>query len=122
MAQMEQAGHSVNGLLKKADKGIITRVEGIVSQNEAAIGTAIGDFQKAMQTANVFLEKGSSLVRGTDESQVQLRRHMLVIAQNLEKASENLQRLIDLLADQPSQLMFGQPPVPRKIEPEIDTW
>lgn len=120
MAHMEEAGHSVNGLLEKADKGL-TRVEGIVSQNEQAIGVAIGDFQKAMETANVFLEKGSSLVRGTDESQAQLRRHMLVIAQNLEKASENLQRLIDLLADQPSQLVFGQPPVPRKIEPEIDT-
>jgi phospholipid/cholesterol/gamma-HCH transport system substrate-binding protein len=120
MANVEEAGGSVNALLKKADNGL-TRVEGIVSQNEQAIGVAIGDFQKAMQTANVFLEKGSSLVRGTDESQAQLRGHMLVIAQNLEKASENLQRLIDLLADQPSQLVFGQPPVPRKIEPEIDT-
>jgi len=43
---------------------------------------------------------------------------MLVVARNLEKASENLERLIDLLADQPSQLMFGQPPAPRQVELE----
>jgi len=119
MAQVEQTGESVNALLKKADRGL-SRVDGIVSRNEEAIGMAIGDFQKAMETANVFLEKGSSLVSGTDESQAQLRRHMLVIAQNLEKASENLQRLIDLLADQPSQLVFGQPPEPRRVDPEVD--
>ena len=118
LANVEEAGHSVNALLKKADKGL-NRVEGLVSQNEQAIGMAVEDFQKAMQTANVLLEDGASLVRGTNESQAQVRRHMLVIAQNLEKASEDLQRLIDLLADHPSQLMFGQPPVPRKVEPEI---
>jgi len=119
MAQAEEAGQSINNLLDKADKGL-AHVEGIVTENEKAIGSAINDFQRAMETANTFLEKGASLVSGTHESQAQLRRHMLVIAQNLEQASENLQRLIDLLADHPSQLVFGQPPAPRKVEPEID--
>ncbi len=119
MATMEQAGQSINVLLGKANRGL-TRVEDIVSGNEAAIGTAIDDFKRAMATANVFLEKGSALVSGTDDSQAQLRRHLLVIAQNMERASENLQRLIDLLSDQPSQLVFGDPPVPRKVEREID--
>jgi phospholipid/cholesterol/gamma-HCH transport system substrate-binding protein len=120
MTQVAEAGHSVNALLKKADQGL-TRMDSIVSNNEEAIGTAIGDFHQAMATANVLLEKGSSLVSETGESQDQLRRHMLVIAQNLEKASANLQRLIDLLADHPSQLVFGQPPVPRNVAPEIDS-
>lgn len=93
-------------------------VEGIVGENEKTIKTAIEDFGQAMGQANILLEKGSSLVGGTADSQSHLRRHLLLIAQNLEKASENLQRLIDILADQPSQLIFGQPPVPRKVEPE----
>ncbi len=118
MAEVEQAGVSVNALLQKADKGL-TRVGGIVDDNEKAIGSAIEDFRRAMETANTFLEKGSSLISGTDDSQSQLRRHMLVIVQNLEKASGNLQRLIDLLSDHPSQLMFGQPPAPRTVAPEV---
>jgi phospholipid/cholesterol/gamma-HCH transport system substrate-binding protein len=93
-------------------------VEGIVADNQKTIKTAVEDFGQAMEEANTLLEKGSSLVSGTADSHSHLRRHLLLIAQNLEKASENLQRLVDLLADHPSQLMFGQPPLPRKVEPE----
>ena len=93
-------------------------VEGIVAENQKTIKTAVEDFGEAMEEANTLLEKGSSLVSGTADSHSHLRRHLLLIAQNLEKASENLQRLVDLLADHPSQLMFGQPPLPRKVEPE----
>lgn len=93
-------------------------VEGIVAENQKTIKTAVQDFGQAMEEANTLLEKGSSLVSGTADSHSHLRRHLLLIAQNLEKASENLQRLVDLLADHPSQLMFGQPPLPRKVEPE----
>lgn len=93
-------------------------VEGIVAENQKTIKTAVEDFGLAMEEANTLLEKGSSLVSGTADSHSHLRRHLLLIAQNLEKASENLQRLVDLLADHPSQLMFGQPPLPRKVEPE----
>ena len=53
-----------------------------------------------------------------DASQTQLRRHLVVVAQNLEKASEDLQRLLDVLSKHPSQLMFGEPPRPRMVEPE----
>ena len=93
-------------------------VEGIVAENQKTIKTAVEDFGRAMEEANTLLEKGSSLVSGTADSHSHLRRHLLLIAQNLEKASENLQRLVDLLADHPSQLMFGQPPLPRKVELE----
>lgn len=38
------------------------------------------------------------------------------LASSLEKASTNLNRLLDRIADQPSQLLFGEPPPPREIE------
>ena len=50
-----------------------------------------------------FLEKGTLLASGTNHSFSQLQRHLLVVAQNLGQASENLNRLIELLADHPSQ-------------------
>jgi len=85
---------------------------------QATIKAAIEDFKLAMENANIFLEKGSSLVSATDDSLAHLKRHLLVIAQNLEKASDNLNRVVELLADQPSQLLFGEPPSPRIVEPE----
>ena len=38
------------------------------------------------------------------------------LASSFEKASTNLNRLLDRIADQPSQLLFGEPPPPREIE------
>jgi hypothetical protein len=42
--------------------------------------------------------------------------HLVVAAQNLELASENLNQLMELLADHPSQLLFGEPPKPRNLD------
>jgi hypothetical protein len=38
------------------------------------------------------------------------------VAQNLEKASENLNQIMELLEEQPSQFIFGEPPVHRTVE------
>jgi phospholipid/cholesterol/gamma-HCH transport system substrate-binding protein len=124
MASVEGASHSLNTLLRKARKSLnrventLAHVEGIVTEKDEEIKAAIGDFRLAMEKANVFLEKGSLLVSGTDDAITQLKRHLLVVVQNLERASEDLTRLTELVADQPSQLIFGQPPDPRKVEPE----
>ncbi len=125
MASAEGAGQSLNTLMKKAGKSMdrventVVRVERIVAGKEREIKAAIGDFRAAMENANIFMEKGSSLISGTDDSITHLRQHMLVIAKNLEKASENLDRLTELLVQQPSRLIFGEPPMPRKVEQEI---
>ena len=41
-----------------------------------------------------------------------------MFTENLEKATDNLNILMELLSDHPSQLLFGEPPPGRKIEPE----
>lgn len=110
---MRKAGRSMNRVEKT-----LARVEGIVEDKENVIKAAIDDFRLAMKNANVFLKKGSSLVTGTNETLTQLKGHLLVVAQNMEIASENLNRLAELLADQPSQLLFGEPPPRREIEPD----
>lgn len=116
LASAEDASQSLNTMLNKADSSL-SRVEGIVTEKEETIKTAIEDFKEAIKNANIFLEKGALLASGTDHSFSHLQRHLLVVAQNLEQASENLNRLIELLSDHPSQLMFGEPPLPRKVEP-----
>jgi len=117
IATVEKTGENLNALVLRADKGL-GHIEGLVGDNESTISTAIDDFGKAMANANTLLEKSTALVSGTDASQTQLRRHLIAIAQNLETASEDLQRMMDLVADQPSRLMFGQPPTPRTMESE----
>jgi len=115
LASAETAGESVNRLLDKADR-TLARVQGIVSGKEEAIKTGLDNFSRAMENANVLLNKGTSLVSGTDASISELMHHLVIAAQNLEMASENLNQLMELLADHPSQLLFGEPPKPRNAD------
>ena len=125
LASVEEAGQSLNALMDKADRSLslldsaLEGVEGIVSEEEKNIKAGIEDFRKAMDNANTFFAKGSSLVTETDDSLSYILRHLLVMAQNLEKASDNLNRLIEIIADQPSQLVFGEPPTPRKVGQDV---
>ncbi len=122
ITSIETAARSLDVALEKtvhimtAGEDTITQVQGIVKDEQDTVRTAFQDFRKAMQNANVLLEKGSALISGTDESLYYLKNSLLVTARNLERASENLNRLFELVAEHPPQLFFGQPPVPRKVE------
>jgi phospholipid/cholesterol/gamma-HCH transport system substrate-binding protein len=122
LASAETAGQSVNRLLDKADRTLV-RVQGIVIGKEETIKTALDNFSRAMENANILLNKGTSLlnkgtalVSGTDASISELMHHLVVAAHNLEMASESLNQLMELLADHPSQLLFGDPPGARDVK------
>jgi len=110
---MDKAGSS----LGQMDK-MLVGVEDMVADNEKDIKKAVEDLRQAMKNANVLLERGVLLIDSADDSFFQLKRQLSVSAQNLEKATDNLNQFLDLLADHPSQLIFGEPPVPRSVEPE----
>ncbi len=115
LASAETASQSLNSLLDKADR-TLARVQGIVVNKEETIKTGLDNFNRAMDNANILLNKGTSLVRGTDLSISELMHHLVVAAQNLEMASENLNQLMEQLADHPSQLLFSEPPRPRNVD------
>lgn len=126
LASVEEATKSLNTLLERGNRGLaaaertLEDVQGIVTDKQQAVRTALDDFRKAMENANLLLEKGSSLVSDSDDTLARLRRHLLVTGQNLEKASDSLNQLLELVTRQPSQLLFGEPPAPRKVEPDSE--
>jgi phospholipid/cholesterol/gamma-HCH transport system substrate-binding protein len=88
------------------------QTRGIIADKEHAI-------REALENINKVFEKSASLTSGADETFSRLRQNLLVSAQNLERASENLNRFLELLADQPSQLVFGEPLPRREVDPEF---
>lgn len=122
MASVDDAGQSLNDIMDKTSNSLdhvektAFRLEGITAEKEQSIKTAIEDFRKSMENANTLLKKGNFLTDKTDDSISQLKGQFLIIAQNLEKASENLNKLIEIVADHPSQFIFGEPPAPRKVD------
>jgi phospholipid/cholesterol/gamma-HCH transport system substrate-binding protein len=123
-ASAEAAIHSMNALLKSGDRrlgqaeNLISRMDGIVSENEKGIKDAIDDFRHAVESAGLFTEKGAALLDRADGSLAHLTPHLQVVMQNLEKASESLNQIMETLQDQPSQFIFGEPPVRRSTESE----
>ena len=89
----------------------LTQARGVIADNEQAI-------RDALKNVNRAIEKTASLTTAADETFSYMKKDLLLSAQHLEKASENLDRLLELLAGQPSQLVFGEPPPRRETEPE----
>jgi phospholipid/cholesterol/gamma-HCH transport system substrate-binding protein len=120
IASLEGAVSSLNSVMGKADtsmdrvEGAVVGLERITVGKVETIEAAIEDFKAAAEKANTLLEKGQLLV--ADDSLANLRQYLLAISRNLEQASENINRITEKIADQPSQLIFGEPPEPRKLE------
>jgi phospholipid/cholesterol/gamma-HCH transport system substrate-binding protein len=93
-----------------------SRIESILGQKGDTLGEVLEDFRKTARSASLFLDKASSLAGGTEKTLSAMRSELIATAQNLERASRNLDRLMELVAEQPSQLLFGEPPPARKIE------
>ena len=124
LGAIDRATQSINRLIDQAGNTLTQMdktfmgTERLVADNEKAVKEAVEGLAKAMDKANVLLEKGTSFIGRTDDSVIQLRRQLSVSAKNLEKATDNLNQFMEILADHPSQLVFGEPPVPRSVAPD----
>ena len=108
---MAKAGNS----LAKVDRTLV-RMEGFVARNEKPVAEAVLELRQAMMNANRLLEKGASLITSTDDALNRLKAQLLLSAQNLERATDHLNRFLEVLSDSPSQLLFGEPSAPRPLE------
>lgn len=112
VADLDLAG--ISAAMKKALASLNEDLDPLRWQQMiAALQEAIASFDGALDNANVVLTKAADVVADTDAGVVNLNRHLVVVGQELEMASQNLNRLLEQVADQPAQLFFGAPPAPR---------
>lgn len=107
---VDKAATSFNTLSTNTDK--------IISVNEKDLSEAIADFNQSMKNASLLVGEGAELIKNTDSNINKVMLHLVVVLQNIEKASENLNRSLEVIADQPSQLLFGDPFPSREVEME----
>jgi phospholipid/cholesterol/gamma-HCH transport system substrate-binding protein len=121
LTSMDEAGNSINVLMARIDRSLnqfdsaLEGIEGIVTEEKESIKRGIEDFRKAMENASALFVNGSHLVRETDESLSYIMENISSTLQNLERASENMNELIERVAEQPSLLLFSEPPLSRKV-------
>jgi phospholipid/cholesterol/gamma-HCH transport system substrate-binding protein len=124
-ASVEEAGLGMNQIIQKTESGLdrlettLGRLEGIAVGREQDIHTAIVNLRRATEQANTLLDKGIVVTHHADDSLSRVSRDLFIIIQDLGEASKNLNRLLERVSDHPSQLLLGDPPLPKKVDTPI---
>lgn len=99
---------NINMLSGEASRAI-SSIDVAVSKRSQDFEKALADFRTAVNSIDAVVKKGAGLMDGSKEKLSLLERHLVVILQNLEIASNHLNSLMQVLSDQPSQVVFGEP-------------
>ncbi|MBU4208758.1 MAG: hypothetical protein KKD12_03635, partial [Proteobacteria bacterium] len=95
----------------------VGKIDSIVEENKKEFTEAISNFKHTMKDADILMGNGSELIKNADVKLSILQRQLFITLQNLEKASYNMNRLLELISDQPSQIIFGEPLSEKNVEP-----
>jgi len=110
---IQQAAASMNQLINKTDRSV-TQVSQAMAAHNKEIAVAIDEFQTAANNASTMLAAGTKLINSTDRQVSQFQQQLNITLRHLESVSQNLNRLINELINQPSRLIFSPPPQPAK--------
>lgn len=122
ISSVEDAVSTMKSAMTKANEGIgkfdntLGSLERLAVGKEKKLEKAIDDFKLAIDKVNKLLDNGNSIVAGADESIYLLAESLMKITKNLEEATANINRISGIIADHPSQLLFGEPPPEKNIE------
>lgn len=102
---------AVTGVRKSVEK-----VHALLDENRKSLAATMTEINRVVVEARKMAESGqqaigdgSRLLVGTDVRMAELTRHLLTTIQNLERATENLNRLLENTAEDPSALIFSRP-------------
>jgi phospholipid/cholesterol/gamma-HCH transport system substrate-binding protein len=71
--------------------------------------------EKVINSADGFIKKTSGIMDRAGAEFSNLSHHLIVVGQNLEKTTGNLDNLLEQISTHPSQLLFGDPPPGRVL-------
>ena len=113
---VDTAALSISTLSLNAD-GTIAELSEILRTNKQELSEAVTALNQSMAKAGRLMDSGSDLVGNTDSRIQQLTTQLMATLQKLDRTADNLNRAIDRIADQPSQLLFGKP-LPARNTPD----
>lgn len=114
---IDSAVGEVNRVIQNANN-TVTQLNQIVSGNKQELTEAISGFNRSIKNLEDLLTAGNRLVKQGDNTFSELQPRLLVVIQQLEITVDNLKSFSENIAEQPSQLLFGEPPEARQTEPE----
>lgn len=95
---------------------IVRHTGDMLEENRQPLHAAVSKLDSNMTKADALLSRSLEIVDKGGSDIDELKRSLLVTTRNLEQVSENLDRLMETLNSQPSQVIFSAPPEPRSVE------
>ena len=116
---IDSAVGEANRVIRNAND-TMTHLNQIVGGNKQELMEAISGFNRSSRNMANLLEEGRRLINQGDSALSELQPRLLVVMQQLETTVENLKSFSENIAEQPSQLLFAEPPEARPVEPDTN--
>jgi phospholipid/cholesterol/gamma-HCH transport system substrate-binding protein len=89
-----------------------------IMESEEGIGALLADMKSSVQEITSLAQNGTFFISRSNKEIVQFMSQLSIALQHYEKAGKNLNRFLESIADQPSQLLFAAPPERAETETE----
>jgi ABC-type transporter Mla subunit MlaD len=99
---------------------VIKRTDGILKENRDTLETALQEFKATGSQARELMQEGRTTVSSGQANLERLFRQLSTIARKLDQAAETLNDALERIRQQPSQLLFSEPPKPRELRQTPD--
>lgn len=118
-ANLHDASVNAGHMMKSADQ-TLTRLDAAVEKQGQNLTDIMTSLKKTVDQAAFILHNGNLLVDETRDRVFDIDRELQQTLRQMEITGKNINRLIERLSVQPSLMIFGEPPVPKPIEPMGD--
>jgi len=112
---MLEAAEQLEKLMRKSTD-TVARVDMFLLENTELAAQTLREAEKAVAGASGFIERAGKIADEADKQIDLYDKRFTRIVEDLRQAAGSLNRIIDRLEHDPSQLLFGRPVPPKPIE------
>ena len=94
---------------------LVTRTDQLIAQSEPTLKATLHQLHQTVQQTSLLVTQGTAMVEGSRDNFGVMQKHLVLTLRNLDQASQDLNRLLEELIDQPSRLISSPPPPPRPL-------
>jgi phospholipid/cholesterol/gamma-HCH transport system substrate-binding protein len=115
VASLEKTSQNFNRMAVNADDGItqiretVDRLDSLIANSGGDMRQMTADLRIAAQEVKRATENAAALLEGTDRKVEALQRQAGSTLSRIDQAADTLNRFLDHLANQPSQVIFSAP-------------
>jgi phospholipid/cholesterol/gamma-HCH transport system substrate-binding protein len=115
VASIDEAAGSIDKMAGNAHGGIdeirrtVNGLDSVISTSGEDIRQITADLSTTAAQIKLAMQTATGLLSHTDRQLVTVQQQIIVTLQRIERATDTMNRFLELIASQPSQLVFGKP-------------